>query len=170
MGGPKKKNWSEFVSRQICCLGGRVGRWVGGQLGGPKKNLGLNLYQINSGVISFWVGGWLDGWLQEKVFGLNLYQAKSGVISFCVFLCWWMDGCTFLRNHFQSELVLSQIWCYLISGGGGGVGKWSQATRRTNTQTLQWPDKSFPSWGGATKIWSENNVKNSIVTFRKVKL
>ena len=73
----------EFLSSQsgILILGGWAVGWVV-----PRKKFGLNLYQVKSGVISFWVGGWavrwVGRWSQEKLFGLNLYQAKSSVISF----------------------------------------------------------------------------------------
>ena len=67
------------------------------------KIFSLNLPQAKSGVISFWVGGWIAVWVgQRKKFGLNLYQVKSGVISFWKFLI--------LRNFFGFKFTSSQIW------------------------------------------------------------
>ena len=72
-----------------------------------------------------------------------MYQAKSGVKKFS--LCW--GGPLTKKIFFQSEHVLSQIWCQkifpLLRGGGGPLTK-KNFFQSAHVSSQIWCQKIFP--------------------------
>ena len=87
---PKEKVWSEFVS--------------------------IKPYLV------FYHFVWVDGWSRESFLDLNLYQVKSGVISFWVGqLVGWVVLRKKLRSEFVSSQIWCYVISESRRKGGGGL-------------------------------------------------
>ena len=78
-----------------------------------------------------------------------MYQAKSGVKKFSLY--YWGGGgvSTKKKNFFQSEHVLSQIWCqkfFPLLGGGGGVPLTKNFFSSLNMYQTKSGVKNFSPW------------------------